>query len=31
MADELLYQQLVKALGEMSNPKKSATNPFFKT
>tara|TARA_R110000787_G_scaffold71014_4_gene158049 strand:- start:683 stop:1345 length:663 start_codon:yes stop_codon:yes gene_type:complete len=31
MADEILYQQLVKALGEMSNPKKSATNPFFKS
>jgi len=31
MADDLIYQQLVKALSEMTNPKKSATNPFFKS
>ena len=31
MNNDLLYEQLVKALSEMSNPKKSATNPFFKS
>lgn len=31
MADDLIYPQLVKALSEMTNPKKSATNPFFKS
>jgi len=31
MADDLIYPQLVKALSDMTNPKKSATNPFFKS
>lgn len=29
--NDLLYSQLVKATNEMSNPKKSANNPFFKS